>query len=390
MLGDPPGGPVFVRSEVFGRGPDDLSDDKASEDHPEEFERQLQEEHHRSGRHEHQGAGTEDARAQRPEQLRHGRGVTGTHEERAQDGRQDANASDDQRQHRERAVEAAFGNAEGHSANRDQGQCRDHRPDIRFEQVGAHAGDVADVVTDVVRDGGRVARVILGDARFDLADEVGSDVSRLGVDTAADAGEERDRRCAEGEARHDGSVLEDEPKRCYAEQADADHGQAHDGAGAEGHAQCRVQADHGRGGSTHVAAHRDAHADEARKRRAEGADDVADGSPGTFTETLLHACVELRDGGVVGQVEVDEDGDQDGHQGDEAREDGVLGLEEGHRALLDQPTDLADTSWSGVVGDDRSSQGACRYQADDGRGEGDDECRCSGHQREYRLSSTAV
>ena len=73
------------------------------------------------------------------------------------------------------------------TANAVERDRRDDRADVRLEEVGAHAGDVADVVTDVVGDGGRVARVVLGDARLDLADEVGADVGGLGVDAAADA-----------------------------------------------------------------------------------------------------------------------------------------------------------------------------------------------------------
>ena len=74
---------------------------------------------------------------------------------------------------------------------------------VALEQVGAHAGDVADVVAHVVGDGGRVAGVVLGDAGLDLADEVGADVGGLGVDAAADAGEQRDRRGAEPEGGDD-------------------------------------------------------------------------------------------------------------------------------------------------------------------------------------------
>ena len=70
-------------------------------------------------------------------------------------------------------------------------RCHD-RSHVRLEQVGAHAGHVADVVADVVGDHGRVARVILRDPRFDLADEVRTDVRGLGVDAAADAREQRD------------------------------------------------------------------------------------------------------------------------------------------------------------------------------------------------------
>jgi hypothetical protein len=61
----------------------------------------------------------------------------------------------------------------------------DDGADVRLEEVGAHAGHVADVVTDVVGDDGGVARVVLGDAGLDLADQVGADVGGLGVDAAA-------------------------------------------------------------------------------------------------------------------------------------------------------------------------------------------------------------
>ena len=60
-------------------------------------------------------------------------------------------------------------------------------------------GAVADVVADVVGDGGGVARVVLGDALLDLADQVGADVGRLGEDAAADPHEHREQGGAEAE-----------------------------------------------------------------------------------------------------------------------------------------------------------------------------------------------
>jgi hypothetical protein len=81
-----------------------------------------------------------------------------------------------------------------------EGRRREDRAAVGLVEVGAHAGDVADVVADVVRDGRGVARVVLGDAGLDLADEVGADVGGLGVDAAADTGEERLRRGAHAEA----------------------------------------------------------------------------------------------------------------------------------------------------------------------------------------------
>ena len=92
----------------------------------------------------------------------------------------------------------------------------DRRHDVRLEQVGRHPGAVADVVADVVGDDGGIARVVLRDARLDLADEVGADVRALRVDAAAHAGEQAHQRCSEEQADHaedvaaEGSVESDE------------------------------------------------------------------------------------------------------------------------------------------------------------------------------------
>ena len=84
-------------------------------------------------------------------------------------------------------------------------QAEDHGGDdgdfVALEDVGGHAGAVADVVADVVGDGGGVAGIVLGDVGFDLADQVGADVGGLGVDAAADAHEQGQQRAAEAEAQ---------------------------------------------------------------------------------------------------------------------------------------------------------------------------------------------
>ena len=72
--------------------------------------------------------------------------------------------------------------------------------DIGLEQVGRHAGAVADVVADVVGDGRRVARIVFRNAGLDLADHVAADVRTLGEDAAAETGEDRDQRGAEARA----------------------------------------------------------------------------------------------------------------------------------------------------------------------------------------------
>ena len=97
-----------------------------------------------------------------------------------------------------------------------------------LEEVGAHAGDVADVVAHVVGDGRRVARVVLGDARLHLAGEVRADVRGLGVDAAAHAAEHGDGGAAEAEA---GDALEaaSPPSLADVEGGDVDaHQEVHD------------------------------------------------------------------------------------------------------------------------------------------------------------------
>ena len=127
---------------------------------------------------------------------RHARAVAGArgHGEDADDRGEHADRRDDQR-----VDEADV--AEGHLAEDQRG---DEGDGVRLEEVGRHAGAVADVVADVVRDGRGVARVVLGDALLDLADEVGADVGGLGEDAAADTHEHREQRGAEAEALEHG------------------------------------------------------------------------------------------------------------------------------------------------------------------------------------------
>ena len=164
---------------------------------------------------------------------------------------------------------------------------QDHRADVlgggRFEQVRATAGAVADVVADEVGDDARVAGVVLGDALLDLADEVRADVRGLGVDAAAELGEERDERGAEAEADDeerglgDGDLAdegrvggEDAP---HAEERQRDDEEARDGPAAHRHldrldeaaARCRCR--------PNVGLDRDEHADDPRRHRARGADE---------------------------------------------------------------------------------------------------------------------
>ncbi len=200
-----------------------------------------------------------------------------------------------------------------------QGNGSDDRAGVRLEEVGTHTGDVADVVADVVGDGGRVAGVVLGDTGFDLADEVGAHIGSLGVDAATDTGEEGDGGGAEAVGRDDleGRVgLEpfnkDQVHQHQAGEGKAGDSEAHHGATAErdreGLTRALLCCFCGAG----VGHRRDGHAGVAGGRRQHRTDDVA------------HRCKRR-----------DHDCDQDQHRHSECGDPGVLLLEERPGALLD-------------------------------------------------------
>ena len=204
------------------------------------------------------------------------------HEERADDRGDDADAADGERQRHHVGEDRRLGEEDRREHH---GGDRGHR--IGLEQVGGHAGAVADVVTDVVGDRGRVARIILRDARLDLADEVAADVRTLGEDAAAETGEDRDQRGAEAERHHgvdDGAAVGRELQRVdqeaeiegHAEQRETRHQHAGDRARLEGELEAAGERRRRGLGGAHIGADRNVHADEAGRPRQNGADQKAD------------------------------------------------------------------------------------------------------------------
>ncbi len=165
------------------------------------------------------------------------RAVLAAHEEGGDDGGRDAAGRDDQREDDGQVAEQPHD-----LADRAESHCGDDGTDIALEEVCAHACNVADVVADIIGDNSGVAGVVLGDACLDLADEVGADVGRLGVDTAADTRKQSDRACAEGEAEQNVRIIEDEVQHACAEKAEADNAQTHDRAAGEGDRKSLVHA----------------------------------------------------------------------------------------------------------------------------------------------------
>ena len=187
------------------------------------------------------------------------------------DGGEHADGRHDQRE--EQALQAERGGA--------QDQRGDQHHGVGLEQVRGHARAVADVVADVVRDGGGVARVVLRDALLDLADQVGAHVGGLGEDSAADPHEHREQGRAEAEAlQHTGRLAGvDEHDDGGAEQAEADGEHADDATGAERDAGGLLPAAllAGRRGDADVRPGGEPHAEVADRRREHRADHEEDG-----------------------------------------------------------------------------------------------------------------
>ena len=237
-----------------------------------------------------------------------------------------------------------------------QRQGRDDGADVRLEQVRPHARNVAHVVAHVVGDGGGVAGVILGNARLDLADKVGSNVGRLGVDAPAHPGEQGDRRRAHAEPGDDLDVLEYPVQDRNAEQSDADDRQPHDRAAVEGQSQCWVQSRLRLDRRARIGAHRYAHADVPGQRRSDRPNQVGDGR----RRDAVRAFTDLAE-----NVVVDEQGKNDDDHNNEDGQNAVLALEEGCRSLPDGVADEPHPLVALVLPQDACGQVHGEQQPDD-------------------------
>ena len=159
---------------------------------------------------------------------------------------------------------------------------QDHRRDeshfIRLEQVGGHACAVADIVTDIVRDRGCVARIVLGYALFHLADKIGTHIGGLGEDATTHPHEQRQQRPTEPEAeQHLGrTLLEHDEDHRRAQQPEPNREHPRDRTRAERDLQRRRQTlVRGRSG-TDIATHGEGHSKKTGESRQRGARDERD------------------------------------------------------------------------------------------------------------------
>jgi hypothetical protein len=204
------------------------------------------------------------------------------HEERADDRRDDARRADRQRIDHQRPDDRL-----PRKVDRSQNHRGHDRDCVGLEQIGCHAGAIADVVTDVICNGRGVSRIVLGNSRLDLAHEIATDVSTLGKDTAAETGEDGNQGGPETE-RHEGvdhrpgGWRVTQPTRQEreidgdSEKCEAGNQQAGDGASAKGHGQPFGERLRGGLRRPHVCAHGHEHADETGHARQDCPDQEAD------------------------------------------------------------------------------------------------------------------
>ena len=289
---------------------------------------------HHGKAHQRQASRPPQARVQGRHDLR---ARLGFHHRAADDGAKDGNGAQQQRIDDGRAA----GLAHQQCAQQHGG---DQRHDIGFEQVGRHAGAVAHVVAHVVGDDGRVARIVLGDARLDLAHQVRAHVGALGEDAAAQPREDGNERGAKRQAdqRFDQVMLrqagrarrhQQPVEQGHAQQAQADHQHAGDRAALEGHVQGLVDAQGGRLRRAHIRPHRDIHADEAAGARQHGADQKA--------QRRMQAKQRI-------------DGDQQHHA--HKRDGAVLARQVGGRALLDGQGNFLHARVAGILAQDPATR----------------------------------
>ena len=201
------------------------------------------------------------------------------HEEGTDDGADDADSGKGDGQQ----AGAEFGGIIGQFDGTDDHGSHD-TTDVGFEEVGTHASDVADVVTDVVGDGGGVTGVVFGDTGFEFTDEVGTDVGGFGVNATAHTGEQRDGGGAHGETGNDandlhgGGIAQEveavlgvhEHQEAETGNAETDNAHPHDGTTAKSNGQCLVEAGPGGVGGAHVGGSGHPHTEEAGEGGAGG------------------------------------------------------------------------------------------------------------------------
>ena len=276
------------------------------------------------------------------EQVFHRRAVLGAYEEDAEQTEEDTDSGDEHRCDDGSELHVAGTHGKGRGAKSCRGE---NAAAIALVEVGAHAGHVTDVVTDIVGNGGRVARVVFGNVSLDFSDQISADISRLGVYAAADTCEE----ClcgsahAKGEHRRgDGDesgmwvdvaieTVQNEKPHGDVEQAESYDDESHDSTGAKCDLQAFVQSFARRVGRTSTGVGGRLHAEESCK---------------STEETAREEC--KRYPRVLGIEAVGHDGEDDGQHDKHDEHHTILLSQIGHRTPTDVEGDFFH-AWRSLV-----------------------------------------
>ena len=297
----------------------------------------------RDGQDNHEDGGRVDATVEGVEKVRLGSIVLGGDGPEADDGGEDTEASDPERQRQ-------FSVVGGESGASNDGTAEG------LEKISTHTGDITNVVTNVVGDGGRVAGIIFRNVGFNLTDKIGADVSGLGVDTTGDTRKEGNGGGAETETREvtngithvddrtghratvgtsdNAAVLrggKDVEEDGQTEDTVRDDGEAHDGTTGERDLESLVQARARGFHGLDVGLRCNLHASPASARGERGADEEAEhGLPAT----LLGRRIDVVAQGVHRRFRLafQNTNDERRDSGDERKQVAVLSLEEANGA----------------------------------------------------------
>mmetsp|Transcript_68411 Transcript_68411/g.147627 ORF Transcript_68411/g.147627 Transcript_68411/m.147627 type:complete len:684 (-) Transcript_68411:348-2399(-) len=154
----------------------------------------------------------------------------------------------------------------------------------RSEKIGTHTGNITDVVSHIVGNGGGVTGVVLGNSVNDFTNKIGTNISSFGVDSTTHSAEHSDGRSSETISRnashHNVPVLlveasvEQHEGNVENEDAKSGKGESHNRTGAESSIKALlVSIFLGIDSGTHIREHGNLHSNVSRSDGSDGSED---------------------------------------------------------------------------------------------------------------------
>ena len=210
----------------------------------------------------------------------------------------DEGSSDSDGGHNKREVNGFFGFDHGFRGSGDN-KGSAGRLSEGAKEISTHTSDVTNVVTDVVSNGAWVLGGVFGDASFNLAGKISTDIGSLGVDATTDSTEESDSGATKTIARDEleemlnlnlvlrlESGLVGENKDLKNEEGETDEAETEDLAALEGNLEAIESVNVAKIGGLVVAHGGNDHADVAAKHASAGSNDESEHGVGERVGTV--------------------------------------------------------------------------------------------------------